>query len=190
VEAYRAQNDLTQYFNCHQFGHVWVNCRQPFRCMWSRGGHTHNECPEKVNTPSTTTCCNCKLADDDKPPLSTYRGCSHAKDEMRKSKSQRTPKTKTGKAFSFIYTTPGLSFAAALRNNEQQKRPHPRQVAVAGPATMEYPRVPAPLQHHQQQETGHQSVRAPNINISSLNDMFKVSSVAQQITTELNGAVS
>jgi hypothetical protein len=150
----------------------------------------YNECPEKGVTPSTAACCNCKLADGQDPPLSNCRGFSDAKDEMRKSKSQRTPKTTMGRAFSSNYTTLGLSFAAALRNNEkQQKRPHPRQVTVPGPATMKYPRVPAPLQHHQQQETD-QSVRAPTVNISSMNDMFKVSTVVQQIMTELNGAVS
>jgi hypothetical protein len=31
VEAYRAQNGLTQCHNCQQFGHVWVICKQPPR---------------------------------------------------------------------------------------------------------------------------------------------------------------
>jgi hypothetical protein len=29
VEAYKAQNGLTQCHNCQQFGHVWANCKQP-----------------------------------------------------------------------------------------------------------------------------------------------------------------
>jgi hypothetical protein len=33
VHTYRAQNGLTQYHNCQQFGHVWENCRQPRRCL-------------------------------------------------------------------------------------------------------------------------------------------------------------
>jgi hypothetical protein len=33
VEAYRAQNGLTQCHNCQQFGHVWENCKQPPRCL-------------------------------------------------------------------------------------------------------------------------------------------------------------
>jgi uncharacterized paraquat-inducible protein A len=33
VEAYRAQNALTQCHNCQQFGHVWSNCKQPSRCL-------------------------------------------------------------------------------------------------------------------------------------------------------------
>jgi hypothetical protein len=53
VEAYGAQNGLTQCHNCQQFGHVWANCRQPPRCLWCGGGHLHKECPEKSNAAST-----------------------------------------------------------------------------------------------------------------------------------------
>jgi hypothetical protein len=37
VEAHRAQSALTQCHNCQQFGHVWVNCKQPPRCLWCGG---------------------------------------------------------------------------------------------------------------------------------------------------------
>jgi hypothetical protein len=47
VEAYGAQNGLTQCHNCQQFGHVWANCKQPPRCLWCGGGHRHKECLEK-----------------------------------------------------------------------------------------------------------------------------------------------
>jgi hypothetical protein len=30
VEAYRAQNALTQCHNCQQFGHVWAKCKATF----------------------------------------------------------------------------------------------------------------------------------------------------------------
>jgi hypothetical protein len=33
VEAYKAQNGLTQYHNCEKFGHVWANCKQPPHCL-------------------------------------------------------------------------------------------------------------------------------------------------------------
>jgi hypothetical protein len=46
VEAYRAQSALTQCHKCQQFGHVWVNCKQPPRCLWCGGGHLHKEFPE------------------------------------------------------------------------------------------------------------------------------------------------
>jgi hypothetical protein len=63
VEAYRAQNSLTQCHNCQQFGHVWANYKQSPRCLWWWGGHLHKECPEKENAFSTPACCNCKLLD-------------------------------------------------------------------------------------------------------------------------------
>jgi hypothetical protein len=49
---------------------------------------------------------------------------------------------------------------------------------------------PAPLRHNQHQVQS-QSVQAPNMNSSSLNDMFKVvATIFQQIMTELSGAES
>jgi hypothetical protein len=42
---------------------------------------------------------------------------------------------------------------------------------------------------HQQQESG-QSAQAFNVNSASLNNMFRVTIVVQQIMTELNGAMS
>jgi hypothetical protein len=118
----------TQCYNCEKFGHVCSNCRQPPRCLWCGGGHLHKECPEKSNIDSTPACCNCKLVDGEKPHPSNYRGCSHAKDEMQKRKSQRTPKTTTGRVFSSNHTTPGLSFAAALRSNTGEKQ-QPRRLS-------------------------------------------------------------
>jgi hypothetical protein len=191
VEAYKAQTGLTQCFNCQKFGHVWANCRQPPRCLWCGGGHIHKECPEKGNAASTPSCCNCKLAEGEKPHPSNYRGCSHARDEMRNRKAQRTPKTTTGRVFSSHLTTQGVSFAAALRSSpDQLQRPHPHNAAAAGPATAEQRRIQAPMQQ-QQQNTG-QSAQASNGNSASLDNMFRVASVVQQITRMmgLNDAVS
>jgi hypothetical protein len=106
---------------------------------------------------------------------------------MQKKKVQRTPKTTTGRLISSKLTTPGISFAAALRGKaEEQQQPQTHQ--VAGPATME-PRVPVALSQREQQKTG-QSVRAPNVNSLSLDKMLKaVVTDVQQIMTESNGAV-
>jgi hypothetical protein len=41
-----------------------------------------------------------------------YRGCRHAKEELQKNKSQRGPKTTTGRVFISDLTTPGISFTA------------------------------------------------------------------------------
>jgi hypothetical protein len=190
VEAYKAQNGLTQCYNCQKFGHVWANCRQPPRCLWCGGGHLHKECPEKENANSTPACCNCKLSEGEKPHPSTYRGCSHAKDEMRKRKPQSTPNTATGRVFSSKRTTTGLSFAAALRSNTgEQQRPLPTQTADAAPAAMQQTRAAPPPLQHRLQNAG-QSVQAPSENSASLDNMFRVATVVQQIMTGLNGAVS
>jgi hypothetical protein len=85
----------------------------------------HKECPEMGNASSKPACCNWKLGDGKESHPSNYRGCSHAREELRKKKSQRAPKPPTGRVFSSSFTTPGVSFAAALRGNtQQQKTPH------------------------------------------------------------------
>jgi hypothetical protein len=91
VELYRAQTGLTQCYNCQNFGHVWANCKQPPRCLWSDGGYLHREWSVKTNTECTPSCCNCSLLGD-KPHLSSYRGCSHAKGEPQRRTAQQTPK--------------------------------------------------------------------------------------------------
>jgi hypothetical protein len=116
VEAYRVQSGLTQCHNCQQIGHVWANCRQPPHCMWCGGGHWHKECPQKENTSSTPVCCNCQLAEGEKPHQANYRGCRNAEEELQKKKLQRTPNPTPGRVFSNPIT-PGVSFAAALQGS-------------------------------------------------------------------------
>jgi hypothetical protein len=138
VEAQKAQNGLTQCYNCQQFGHVWANCKQPPRCLWCGGGHLHKECPQKGNAASTPTCCNSQLAEGQKAHPSNYRGCRHAKEMLRR-KSQRTPKTTktTERVFPTKLTTPGVPVAAALRDRtEDQQQPPARQVPVAAPGAL------------------------------------------------------
>jgi hypothetical protein len=95
---------------------------------------------------------------------------------MQKKKVQRTPKTTTGRLISSKLTTPGMSFAAALRGKtEEQQQPQTHQVAG----------VPGALPQQEQQKAG-QSVRAPNVNSLSLDKMLKVVvTVVQQIMTVL-----
>jgi hypothetical protein len=78
--------------------------------------------PEKENTSSTPTCCKCRLAEGEKPHPANYRGYRHAKKEMQKKKSQRTPRTTTGRVFPSNLTTPGMSFAAALRGKTEEQQ--------------------------------------------------------------------
>jgi hypothetical protein len=151
VQIHRAQDGLTHWHNYQKFDHVGTNCKQPLRCFWCGGGHLHKECPEKGNTSSTPTCCNCRLAEGENSHLANNRCCSHAKEEMQKNKSQRTPRAKTGGGFSCNLTTPGVSFAATLwGKTEGEQQPETHQ--VAGLDTMECS-IPAPLLQHEQQTT-------------------------------------
>jgi hypothetical protein len=177
VEAYKSRNTLTQCYNCQKFGHVWANCKQPPRCMSCGGGHLHKDCPEKENTSSTPACCNCQLAEGEKPLPANYRGCKRAKEELRNKRPQGTPKTTSGRVFSSNPVKPHLSFAAALRG---QAASHPQQ-EVAANCTTSAPKAP-------EQTTG-QSVQATPVN-SDTHDMMRACTVAQQIMAELKDAAS
>jgi hypothetical protein len=168
VKAYRAQSDLTQCQNCQQFGHIWANCKQPPRCLWCGDGHLQKECPEMDNAASSLACFNCQLAEGEKPHAANYRGCK--------------PLTSSN------LTTPGVSFAAALRGSaaQQQQPPQARQSPVADPPAGENYSTPA---SGRQQNAG-QSVRAPTVSSQPLNNMLRVVTAVQQIITEFNGAVS
>jgi hypothetical protein len=187
VEVYKAQNGLTQCYNCQQFGHVWASCKQPPRCLWCGGGPLHKECPQKEKADSTPACCNCKLTEGEKAHPANYRGCSHAKEEMQKTKVQRTQKPPTGMVFSATRTTTGVSFAAALRGkSEDQQQPAARQVMAASGAPQTRTSAPPPLP--KQQPTG-QSAQACNVNSLPLDNMLRAITVVQQIMAEFSGAV-
>jgi hypothetical protein len=140
------------------------------------------EVPGKGNASSTPTCCNCRLAEGEKPHPSNYRGCTHAKDEIQRRKSQRMPKTTVGRVFSTKFTTPCVSFAAALKGNtEDQRQPLAHHVPVPAPATVE-PRATKSPRQQTQQKTG-QSVQASHVSSQPLDNMLKVVTVVQQIMT-------
>jgi hypothetical protein len=81
AEFYTAQIGLKQCYNWQNFGHVWGNCKQSPRCLWSGVGHLHRECPGKTNTEFRQSCCSCTLVEGEKRYSASYRGCSHAKGE-------------------------------------------------------------------------------------------------------------
>jgi hypothetical protein len=178
VEAYKSQSTLTQCFNRKQFGHVWPNCKQPPCCLWCGSGHLHKDCPEKGNTSSTPVCCNCQLAEGEKAHPANYRGCKHAKEEIRKKKPQGTPKTTSGRVFSSNPVKLHLSFTAALRGQADKQ---PQQKLAANSCNTSAPKPT-------EQTTG-QSVQAPNVNSDSL-DMIRAITVAQQIMVDLKGTAS
>jgi hypothetical protein len=123
------------------------------------------------------------LAEGENPHSGNFRGCRQAKEEWQRKKSQKSPKTTTGRVFSSTPTTPGLNFAAGIRGRrEQNQRTQATQVAAA----VERPSAPTSVL---QRETG-QSVPASNAKSLPLDNMFRVITVVQQIKTEFNGVVS
>jgi hypothetical protein len=129
--------------------------------LWCGGGHLNKDCPEKGNASSTPACCNCQLADGEKAHPANYRGCKQAREEMRKKKSQGTPKTTSGKVFFSNTVKPHLSFAAALRG---QADTQPQQeVAVNSTNTSGI---------KPKEKIKGKSGQAPNVNNDSL-DMFR-----------------
>ncbi|XP_033611609.1 uncharacterized protein LOC117283140 [Cryptotermes secundus] len=90
----------------------------------------------------TPTCCNCQLAEGDKPHPANYWGCRHAREELQKRKAKRTPKTAT-EVFSSNFT-PGVSFMAALRGNAEQQRPQANPAPMICPTVTKQQNVPAP----------------------------------------------
>jgi hypothetical protein len=110
-----------------------------------------------------------------------YRGCSYVKDEMRK-KFQGNRKTTTTRMFSSNFTTPTVSFAAALQGiSEQDKRYNLCQEEV--PVTNKHEGTKKEQMH----ETD-QSVRAPTVSSLPLDNMYKVATVVQQSMTEFSNA--
>jgi hypothetical protein len=88
--------------------------------------------------------------------------------------------------FTSNLTTPGVSFAAALRGSAaHQQKPQARQAPVTdSPAGVNLSTLAS-----EQQKPG-QSVRSPTVNSQPLDNMLIVVTVVQQIMTEFNDAVS
>jgi hypothetical protein len=88
--------------------------------------------------------------------------------------------------FSSKHVAPGQSFVAALRGDMQQ---HPQvQRAQQAQNPEDRAQIQSTMQSHTQKTC--QSVQAPSVSNFSLDDMFKVANVVQQIMTQLNGALT
>jgi hypothetical protein len=136
----------------------------------SGSSHLHKECLGKDKEDSTPPCCNCKLVEGEKPHLSMYRGCSHAKEEMRRRRNPRAPKKNTGCAFASKYITQDESFTEALQSKaDQNQQSHPRQFGAAAPTTMDQKRV----------QTPGESVLASNVASLPLDNMVRAFTVVQ-----------
>jgi hypothetical protein len=125
VESYRGETGLTQCYSCQNFVHVWVNCKQPRRCLWCGGGHLHRECPEKTNTGCTLSCCNCSLVEGQKPHPASYQGCSHMKGELQRRRVHQAPKESLGGRYSFSsphHSSPTRMHCVKTKNASNHKQ--------------------------------------------------------------------
>jgi hypothetical protein len=99
---------------------------------------------------------------------------------------KKAEKKTTGRVFSSSYTTPGLSFAAALsKQPEKSQQTQTYQIAVPTETTVVQRKVSATSQ---QKDTG-QSIQAPNVNSDPL-AMVRALTVVEQIMSGLKDDVS
>lgn len=116
---------------------------------------------------------------------------------------QAEPKNTAGRTIASRLVDASTSYAAALMNNTQQQRHLDQPKIASGDQQQRNHSVGnaegnralnSPL--HKDTEVRNaslssgQSVQAKSVTNSSLNDMFKVADIVQQIVTELNGAVT
>jgi hypothetical protein len=147
--------------------------------MWCGGGHRHRECPEKENTQSIPSCCNCKLGDGESPHQTNYRGCSYAKEELQRRKNQRmSNQGSSGRTFFSKYTTPQRYFGSALLNSVESKQPSENQKESAGPQKKQVAN-----------KASSQSIKEEIVNSNAM-DMFVAFTMVQQIMTGLSSAAS
>jgi hypothetical protein len=148
--------------------------------MWCGGGHRRRECPEKENTQSILSGCNCKLKNGESPHPTNYRGCSYAKEVLQRRNNQRiSNKESSGRTVFSKYTTPERSFASALRSSVESKQPSENQKKSAGPQKKQVAN-----------KASCQSMQEETVNSNAMNDMFVAFTMAQQIMTGLSSAAS
>jgi hypothetical protein len=137
--------------------------------MWCGGNHLHKDCPDKENTSSTPTCCNCQLAERETAHPSNYRGCRHAKEEMQKTEVQKNTQDYDWKDVLFkIYDTNHVFHNGSSRQLGTKEA----TTSTTG------------------EKSVGQSVRDPNVNSLPSDDILGASIVVQQIMTEFKNTES
>jgi hypothetical protein len=126
--------------------------------------------PLEMHTVSMLICCIITFIGETLHPAS-YRGCSHAKEELQRRRAQWAPTEPYGRTFFSKFTSSQQPYAAALCQDKHQQ-PHTTQ------------REQQYLPQKEFQKTG-LSVQAPS---ASNNDT--VATVVHQIMTKLTKAVS
>jgi hypothetical protein len=83
AELYRAQTGLTTAQTLAMSPPAASN---PFDVCGAVVANSYRERPENTNTPS---CCNCTLAEGEKPHLASYRGSSHERGEQQRRRAHQ-----------------------------------------------------------------------------------------------------
>jgi hypothetical protein len=186
MEAYRAQIGLTQCYNCQQFGHVWANCKQPPNVYSLGAAISTGNSPKRI-TGSPYELAATASSQKERSHTPNYRGCNRAKEELQKREAQKSQTKETiGRVFSSLLATTAMSFSEAVKGQRQQTQQN--KTPRATPEGTE-------KNEDQSIEMGMEQPVQPgrttgNSNLSSLDNMFKVATIVQQIMTGLNEAVS
>jgi hypothetical protein len=147
-----------------------VNYRQRPRCLWCGGGHHHHECPEKQNSKTVPTFCNCHLQDRQSQRLQSCKtGITVQKkpagDQTRVSRENILLKIHNTQSI-ICCCSPQLwtaSLATTTSAQQQQSSGHPGQKVT--------------------NQTSGQSVQAKKVNSNATNDMFLAFTIVPQIMT-------
>ena len=127
VEPYRPRSGLKQCFRCQKFNHTFAGCKVTPQCVICAGGHSHKDCPNKIearNYPTKLKCANYKETGH---PAS-YRGCASFKkalENYEKPKNRVPENTPKPRSFNSKKVTEGFSYSSALTN--QNLTPTPAQ---------------------------------------------------------------
>lgn len=118
-EHYAKRNSYTQCHRCQFFGHGSRNCNMPARCVKCAGKHETRTCTMQKTETSKPKCCNCSG-----DHTANYSKCPALLEYMEKSRQNNNNKqqqqTKTTRTFQSKPTNPGISYAKAMKPEENK----------------------------------------------------------------------
>ncbi|PSN35507.1 hypothetical protein C0J52_23533 [Blattella germanica] len=134
VEAYKSARTVKQCFRCQAFGHTYVGCGLPTKCLICAGGHSHKDCPIREEAKSDTTllkCINCNGAGH----TASNRSCPEfikAQEKFQKTERHNEERnavhTSPRAATSIIRT--GVSYATATKPQRPTHPPGPTDTSA------------------------------------------------------------
>lgn len=139
VEAYKSAKTIKQCFRCQAFGHTYVGCNLPTKCLICAGGHSHKDCPIREQAKSDTTllkCINCNGAGH----TASNRSCpEYIKAQEKFQKTERRGEERnatqppTNAAANIV--RPGVSYAAAAKPQRPTHPPAPTDTSAPNDQT-------------------------------------------------------